>query len=293
MAVRVLCPAKVNLGLSILRKRDDGYHELETVFQAIDWEDILTVEVWEGTDELLVSGPFAEGVPADSSNLVFKAIDVLRTSHKIPALKLHLEKNIPHGAGLGGGSSDVAGLLVGVNELCGLDLSEAALEDAAAQVGSDTAFFVRGGAQWGRGRGEKLRPIPGSCPLPLLMAVPEESVSTRDAYGSLTAGDLGQAFDGVEVEAWIRNPDTPVPHLGNTFEAPISQRTPGIASALAWLRQEGALMAFLSGSGSACVGLFGSTQQAARAAGRCPSGLRECRVCRALDRGVIVDRSAN
>ncbi len=280
------CPAKINLGLSILGRRKDGFHELETLFQALDWTDRLVLQPGEGEDSLLVGGPFSEGVPGDDSNVVLRAIGQLRGVREFPPVRILLEKNIPHGSGLGGGSSDAAGAVVAANLFFGLSLEAPDIERLASKVGSDAAFFVLGGSQWGRGRGEVLKPIPATRSLIALVAVPAVSVSTREAYAAVSSGDWGSLFSARELEDWMAGGCDSMPEFPNAFEEKVAGLYPRVAETLGLLAVCGARRQFLSGSGSACVGLFESRGEAEAAARKIAPDMRACRVCCPLSVGV-------
>ncbi len=203
-AARVEAPAKTNLFLEVVRRRADGFHELDTVFAALDLTDELEVAVPAPTDarahapdapagalELTVRTP--EGapvpdVPEDASNLVLRAAAALRARAGLPGLaaRIRLTKRIPAGGGLGGGSSDAAAALVALDRLWGLDLGAAALHALAADLGSDVAFFLRAGLQRGRGRGELLEPLPPPPrPVGLVLVLPGLACPTPAVYRAL------------------------------------------------------------------------------------------------------------
>lgn len=162
-SVRVEPPAKLNLFLEVLRKREDGYHEIETVMQAISLCDVLDVTRTPG-NEITIAKAGRYPAPADRSNLAVKAAEAFFSTvgHRF-GLKLFLTKNIPAGAGLGGGSSDAAGALAALNHLAGLPMTPAALSELAGTIGSDVPFFLDGGAAIGRGRGELVEPLVDSA----------------------------------------------------------------------------------------------------------------------------------
>jgi 4-diphosphocytidyl-2-C-methyl-D-erythritol kinase len=284
--ITIACPAKINLGLSILGKRKDGFHELETLFQALDWTDRLVLRPGEGDDSLRVTGPFSEGVPNDSGNVVLRAIGQLRSVREFPPIQIQLDKNIPHGSGLGGGSSDAAGAVVAANLFFGLSLENPEIERLTSRVSSDAAFFVVGGSQWGRGRGEVLKPIAASRSLIALVAVPTVSVSTREAYGAVSSGDWGSLFSARELEAWMAGESKALPEFPNAFEEKVASLYPRVGETLVLLAACGAKRQFLSGSGSACVGLFDSLEEAEAAARKIAPSMKTCRVCRSLSVGV-------
>lgn len=196
----VAAPAKTNLFLEVVRRRDDGFHELDTVFAALALEDTLTLEETAparpggaGRLELEVAGD--PTVPADATNLVWRAADALRRAAGRPELaaRVRVEKRIPAGGGLGGGSSDAAATLVALDRLWGTAVGTARLLQLAAELGSDVPFFVQGGLQRGRGRGEQLEPLqPPVRPLELVLVFPPFGCPTPQVYKALRPHLPGQ-----------------------------------------------------------------------------------------------------
>ena len=275
-----LAPAKLNLGLHVLRRRPDGFHQLETVFVPIGWADELTApssRTLADADlrfELTTSDP---ALPTDDGNLVVRAALALANHVGMEATgRLHLDKRVPYGAGLGSGSSDAAAALRLCAELWSLDVPEADLHQLAAALGSDVPFFLLNGAAHATGRGEVLTPLvegdgaPYRCPFWIVVAVPPVHVSTAEAYALVQPLDVNRP----DLEALVCTNDLASwrSHLVNDFEAPIAARHPEIASALATLR-ETAGYAALSGSGSAVFGVF-ETEASAREAARALGDLR-------------------
>ncbi len=186
MPIMVRCPAKLNLFLEVLGKRADGYHDLDTVMQAVDLCDELRIAPAEGEElSLECSEP---SLPTDGRNLVVRAALALRerVGRRLGA-RLALAKRIPMQAGLGGGSSDAAGALVGLNQAWRLGLSTEELRQVAAGVGSDVAFFLHGGTAHCTGRGEVVEPLAAPAVFHYVLVCPPAGVATRDAYGRLRA----------------------------------------------------------------------------------------------------------
>jgi len=269
-----LAPAKLNLGLHVLRRRPDGFHQLETVFLPIGWADDLTAEPSRQL-ELTTSDP---SLPTDEGNLVARAALALADHVGIEATgRLHLDKQVPYGAGLGSGSSDAAAALRLCAELWDLDVPEVDLHQLASALGSDVPCFLLDGAAYATGRGEVLAFLQGEdgqpyrCPFWIVVAVPRVHVSTAEAYSLVQTSDVNRA-DLVELVAsndlsrWRAE-------LVNDFEAPIAAYHPEIASALESLRQH-AEYASMSGSGSAVFGVFEEESSAREAA----SALGDARV---------------
>lgn len=250
-------PAKINLSLRVLHKREDGYHELESLMVPIGLADRLTLKRSDGEAGALDFTCSDPEVPVDEGNLVVKALKRLEAvGGPLPGLRVHLEKQIPHGAGLGGGSSDAAAALRGVNDWLGLGLSSAALHEVAAGLGSDVPFFLHQRACWCRGRGECLEPC--DCPppgFPLLLLKPGFPVPTPWAY-----------------QQWEKSPELPgvdygpqrisFPGVGdwemvNDLERPVFSKHVVLADMKAWLRSRAEVAAALmSGSGSTMMAVL-------------------------------------
>lgn len=256
-AVRVEAPAKVNLVLRIQERGADGYHRLETLFQAVDFVDVLTLQVVPGTRvELEVRGADV-GPPED--NLVTRAARrFLRATGLGEGLRIVLEKRIPAGAGLGGGSSDAGATLRGLNLLAGEPLLEPELMGLGSALGADVAFFSGStGLALGEGRGERILPLPALPERMLVLGIPPVHVATGPAYGALAEARAG----GLPVPAPLLQGRAPaswdeVASLAvNDFEAVVPARHPAVAEALSALRGERLPVALLSGSGAAVFGL--------------------------------------
>jgi 4-diphosphocytidyl-2-C-methyl-D-erythritol kinase len=244
-------PCKINLGLSVLSKRADGYHNLETCFYPVPWMDVLEV-ISTDTFEFTSSGNFIPG--ASSENLCVKAYTLLKKDFDIRPVKIHLHKIIPSGAGLGGGSSDAAYTLRLLNELFDLKLSPSVLMAYAARLGSDCAFFVQDYAMLGTGRGEMLREISLSLNGKYLVIVkPDVHVSTADAFAGITPREHR---DSIEYLVTHQSVNQWKFFLKNDFEDSVFVKYPVIKSLKEKLYSLGASYASMSGSGSAVYGIF-------------------------------------
>ena len=250
MICRANC--KINLGLDILRRREDGFHDLETVMVPVsELYDVVEVERVEGCSSFEQRGLV---VDCDAEqNLCMKALRLMQRLYAIGEAKITLDKRVPFGAGLGGGSSDATAVILALNELYNLGLSEDRLVEIAAMIGSDTAFFVRNTPQLCTGRGEKMEPI--ELPLQgkyLVVAKPDEGVSTKEAYAGVKP-----AIPQVRLAEALQCP------IGewqgvvkNDFEPHIFESHPAIAELKKVLLDAGAVYASMSGSGSAVFGIF-------------------------------------
>ncbi|MFQ5862175.1 MAG: 4-(cytidine 5'-diphospho)-2-C-methyl-D-erythritol kinase [Candidatus Brocadiales bacterium] len=181
--ISLTAPAKINLFLEVLGKRPDGYHELETVMQEIDLVDTLTLEEMDRGIELTCTG---QDVPCDENNLVWKAVSIFQEETGVKkGVRIHLVKRVPVAAGLGGGSSDAAAVLRGLNILWNMGLSETRLMDMAAQLGSDVPFFIKGGTALCKGRGEIVTPLAVRHRFSYILLYPNIRVSTANVYKNL------------------------------------------------------------------------------------------------------------
>ncbi|MGM9758935.1 MAG: 4-(cytidine 5'-diphospho)-2-C-methyl-D-erythritol kinase [Parabacteroides sp.] len=242
--------AKLNLGLNIVSKRPDGYHNIETVFYPIPVKDAL---------EIRQSDRFAfhqTGIPVDApmeQNLVVKAYRRLETRFDLPPLEIHLLKAIPFGAGLGGGSADAACMLKLLNEYGHLGLSDDALEQEASLLGADCPFFIRNKPVFASGIGNLFEPIELSLKgYYLCLVKPDVAVSTREAYAAVHPAPAVRSLKEIirqPIDQWREN-------MVNDFEASVFPGFPQIKAIKETLYEQGALYASMSGSGSSVFGLF-------------------------------------
>lgn len=245
--------AKINLGLNIVRKRPDGYHDIETVFYPIPVQDALEI-VPADTTSFRQSG-IPIDTPADK-NIVMKALGHISRHREIPPLEIHLLKNIPFGAGLGGGSSDAAYLLKMVNEMCQLQLDIPTLEEIAAGIGADCPFFIRNTPVFATGIGNIFEAVNLSLTgYHLCLVKPEIAVSTPQAYAQTKPHVPEVSLKEIisrPVEDWKEL-------MVNDFESSVFPQFPEIASIKEKLYRAGAVYASMSGSGSSVFGLFKQT----------------------------------
>lgn len=295
-ALRVRCPAKINLGLWILGRRPDGYHEIDTILQTVMLEDELILELaGEPAGPGLKLQVQGRPVPGPGPNLVERAWALLAEEGLLrpgKGVRARLVKRLPVGAGLGGGSSDAAGFLAGVNRLLSLGLSAEALRSLGARLGSDVPFFFRGGTARGTGRGDRVRHLCPIAPLWIVLATPPVAVSTTWAYAHvrnrLTADGGGASM----LESAIARGDLDgiTSAMRNDFEDVVLPRFAVVAETKRALRAGGAVSAQLSGSGSTLFGVASSREEALAVARAIASSCAEIRVARTLERGVTVAR---
>ena len=272
--------AKVNLALEVLRRRSDGYHEIATVMQTVDLSDRLVLE----DADVLEVRTSAPGVPTDERNLAYRAAAALRDAAGVArGARITLDKRIPVAAGLGGGSTDAAAALVGLNRLWGLRWPAAGLEELAVQLGMDVPFFLRGGAALATGRGERLAPLGGAA-LGLVLVNPRFAVSTADMYGRVTPAMYSDGARAREAAAALetRRAGRVAVSLYNGLEVAARAAYPQIGQMQAALVAAGALGAAMSGSGPTVFGVARSWEQARQIRGRVARGSWECWAVRTL-----------
>lgn len=243
---------KINIGLDILRRRPDGFHDIATVMLPVKGlRDILEIVRGEEGIVFTQSGISVDCAPDD--NICIKAYRLMAGRFGIGGIRMHLHKAVPYGAGLGGGSADAAFAIKGLNELFGLGLDAPAMESLAAELGSDTAFFIRNIPQTASGRGEILAPVELSLQGKTLVIVkPPVSVSTAEAYsGVQPQTPLRPLTERISagIGTWREN-------IANDFEPHIFAAHPGLGGIKQKLYSLGAEYASMSGSGSAIFGIF-------------------------------------
>lgn len=243
--------AKINLGLHIVEKRPDGYHNLETIFYPIRIHDALEIAVNEDNEDIFTnSGIEIEG--NSNSNLCIRALNLLRERHNIPPLKIHLHKNIPMGAGLGGGSADGAYMLNMLNDKFKLELSTFQLQQYAQRLGADCAFFIENKPALAKGIGDILSPIDVDLSkFHLVVIKPDIHITSLQAYQNIKPKK-----SEYQLEDLIKNPKEWKNKLVNDFEAVIFPQYPKLKALKEDLYNRGAIYASMSGSGSAIFALF-------------------------------------
>jgi 4-diphosphocytidyl-2-C-methyl-D-erythritol kinase len=279
--MRVPAPAKLNLFLRIVGRREDGFHELETVFQSIDLADELT---FAPADELQLTGG-SDAALQGPDNLVWRAAAALREAAGcVRGASIHLQKQIPVGAGLGGGSSDAAATLAALHRLWELDLSRERLAELAAALGSDVPFFLHGGTMLGRGRGEILEPFPHPSFLTFVLVQPPFPVATARAYALYRPAPCGAPTLEAFRRAWASgDPECLAPLLRNDLEAGVFGEWPELAVLREELLAAGAVGARMTGSGSVIFGLARDAEHARQIAERMMRPGLWVRVARAID----------
>lgn len=264
--MRLRAFAKINLGLDILRKREDGYHEVRMIMQTIQMYDVLEMKkVKKPGISLSVNYPY---IPSDERNLVYKAAKLLMDEFQVKeGVDIRLEKFIPVAAGMAGGSSDAAAAMVGINHLFKLGLSEKDLMDRAVNIGADVPYCIMRGTALAEGIGEILTPLPPMPKCPVLIAKPPVAVSTKFVYENLKLTDATKHPDIDAVADAIKNKDLKAvaANMGNILETVTIPHNPVIAEIKKVMKANGALNAMMSGSGPTVFGLFQSEKDIRKA----------------------------
>lgn len=265
--MRLRAMAKINLGLDVLGKREDGYHEVRMIMQTIRMYDLLEINRRSKPGiHLMTNLPY---IPCDERNLVYKAAKLLMDEFEIKdGLTMNLKKFIPVAAGMAGGSSDAAAAFVGVNRIFGLGLTTQELMDRAVQVGADVPYCIMRGTALAEGIGEKLTRLPQMPDCYILVGKPGVSVSTKMAYGNLNLNELKDRpdIDGMITDLGNKDLVSMTQKMGNVFESGIIREYPVIQQIKDLMEESGALKAMMSGSGPTVFGIFDSRGNMEKAA---------------------------
>lgn len=284
--------AKINLGLRVLGYRPDGYHEIETILQTIDFHDDIEFQFEPAKDLEIHIATDNPQIPADETNLIARAIRTWAKFHQTSAkIQVQLTKRIPAGGGLGGGSSNAAATLVALLKYTETKFGDEQLSEMAAEVGSDTPFFLYGGTARGTGRGEVIHLLEDAPPKHALLVHPEVRCSTTQVYKKLDELGLTGSTNSNNISRDQR-PDSQrevVSQLENDLEKVVFALYPEIASIKKRLLELGASAASLTGSGSTVYGLFESANDLEKAAQHFPGATRT----RFLDRADYASRMGN
>lgn len=249
--------AKINLGLDVVRKREDGYHEVRMIMQTIHMYDKLELAVRQAPGIQVKTN--LSSIPSDENNLVYKAAKLLMDEFQVAkGLYIYLEKHIPVAAGMAGGSTDAASVMIGVNQLFQLGLSEEELMERAVKIGADVPYCIKGGTALAEGIGEVLSPL---APMPdcyILIAKPPVGVSTAFVYGNLHANELKEHPD---IDAMIQSLEESsiqglCDRMGNVLETVTIPAYPVIDEIKKIMKEGGAVGSMMSGSGPTVFGLF-------------------------------------
>lgn len=257
--------AKINLGLDVLRRREDGYHEVKMIMQTVDLYDILTFSKQE---KGIIVTTDKEELPGDESNLIYKAAKLLMETYDISGgVRIELQKNIPMAAGMAGGSTDAAAVFHGMNEMFCLGLSEEEMCRLGVKIGADVPYCIQGGTALSEGIGEVLTKLPDAPDCFLLIAKPDIDVSTKYVYENLHANELKchPDIDGMRAAIETGNLQGVIDRMENVLETVTVQKYPVIEEIKNFMKANGAMNALMSGSGPTVFGVFDTKQKAQEA----------------------------
>lgn len=258
--------AKINLGLDVVRRREDGYHEVRMVMQTIHLYDRLDIAKTKETGIAITSN--LSYVPTNESNLVYKVAKLLMDEFDIKeGVAVNLMKRIPIAAGMAGGSSDAAAMLYGMNQIFDLGLSRQQLMERGVKIGADVPYCLMRGTALAEGIGEKLTQLPPMVKCPVLIAKPQISVSTKFVYENLKLNEETIHPDITQLVTDIKSKDLHAiaGHMGNVLETVTIPEYPVIAQIKEQMMKSGAINSMMSGSGPTVFGLFEDEQTARRA----------------------------
>ena len=261
--------AKINLGLDVVRRRDDGYHEVRMIMQTINLFDRLEIKKIKESAIKIHTNLFF--LPVNENNLVYKAAKLLIDEFGIQeGVSVGLTKKIPVAAGMAGGSTDAAAMLFGMNRLFGLGLSKKQLMERGVKIGADVPYCIMRGTALAEGIGDKLSPLPAMVKCPVLIAKPQISVSTKFVYQNLKLDDKTVHPDIDRLIEDIRNKNLKAvsDHMGNVLESVTIPNYPVISQIKEQMMDSGAVGSMMSGSGPTVFGLFDDSRTAQLAFGK-------------------------
>ncbi len=259
--MRIKSFAKVNLGLEVIRKREDGYHEVRTLLQAINLYDVL--EFHKTSEERIVLKGDDPTISWGSDNLIHRAALLVKRGRRLSeGIEIQVTKTIPPGKGLGGGSSNAAMTLYALNELWELNLNVKTLMDLGKELGADVPFFLKGGLCQGMERGDDISPVPDLKPLWCLLVLPRFSISTASIYGGLQLSLTSKSKDS-KIIKFLNSRQ--LGSLENGLEETVFRLYPQLKPIKAYFQDQESELSLVSGSGSAVFGLFSDRDRAEKA----------------------------
>lgn len=254
--------AKINLGLDVLGRREDGYHEVRMIMQSIHLYDRVEIKKTKSPNIHVETNLFY--LPVDENNLVYKAAKLMKNEFKIKeGVRITLQKFIPVAAGLAGGSSDAAAVMVGMNRIFNLGVKQSRLMELGLQIGADVPFCIMRGTALAEGIGEKLTPLPAMPKCPILIAKPGVSVSTKHVYEQLHLNEFTEHPDIDKIIENIRQKKLRgiAENMGNILETVTVKEYPVIKEIKMVMKENGALNAMMSGSGPTVFGIFANEKE--------------------------------
>lgn len=255
--MRLRAMAKINLGLDVVRKREDGYHDVRMVMQTIKMYDLLEITIKKQQGIHLTTN--LHYVPTDEKNLVYRAVKMLMDEFQVDGgVRIHLNKFIPVAAGLAGGSSDAAAALVGINQIFHLGLTQGQLMERGIQIGADVPYCIMRGTALAEGIGERLTRLPQLPSCFILIGKPPVSVSTKTAYENLNLDGISNHpdIDGMVRAIYEEDLSGVIERMENVFEPGIVRQYPVIGQIRKLMEDNGAERAMMSGSGPTVFGVF-------------------------------------
>lgn len=258
--------AKINLGLDVIRRREDGYHEVKMIMQTVGIYDVLIF--WKREEPGIIVETDKEELPGDESNLVYKAAKLLIDTYGIQqGVRIRLHKNIPMAAGMAGGSTDAAAVFHGMNELFALGMSEEEMCRLGVKIGADVPYCIQGGTALSEGIGEILTKLADAPDCYLLIAKPDIDVSTKYVYENLHANELKEHpdIDGMRTAIEKGELSGVTERMENVLETVTVKKYPLIEKIKTFMKENGALNALMSGSGPTVFGIYETKEAAGRA----------------------------
>ena len=251
----LICPSysKVNIGLKVLSQRDDGYHNINTIFQELNFGDSIDIEKRDCGFKIIAN---VDWIPTNKSNICYKAYtEIKKEFSEVKGIHIKIDKKIPIGSGLGGGSANAAALLKGIKNIYKLEVTESKLEEIGSEVGADVPFFIRGKTQLGEGIGDKLTQLPKAIIGTYLLVIPKISIRTEWAY-SVIKNRLNNQNKNAKFSSFSNEDYSSLQIFENDFEQIVIPAYPEIGAIKSKLLNLGARFASLSGSGSTVYGVY-------------------------------------
>ena len=283
--------AKINLSIDVLGKRQDGYHLVEMIMQTIDLYDLI--EINEKDNDQITIKSTSDEIPLDCNNLVYKAANLIKKTFNInKGVEIHIKKNIPVAAGMAGGSSNAAAVLVGLNKLWNLNLSNQQLEKIGLKLGADVPFCINGGAVLASGIGEELTPIKGlTKDVCILVCKPDLFVSTKEVYECMDSKDIDKRPNNKFLIECLKNEDTRqlAENMFNVLEGVTMDKHPVIQQIKDIMTNNRALGAMMSGSGPTVFGLYENREDAVKCKAILEKQFKQTFVVACEEKGVEVN----
>lgn len=290
-SIKLKSRAKINLSIDVLGKRQDGYHLVEMIMQTIDLYDLI--EINEKDNDQITIKSTSDEIPLDCNNLVYKAANLIKQMFNInKGVEIHIKKNIPVAAGMAGGSSNAAAVLVGLNKLWNLDLSNQQLEEIGLKLGADVPFCINGGAVLASGIGEELTPIKGlTKDVCILVCKPDLFVSTKEVYECIDSKDIDKRPNNKFLIECLKNEDTRqlAENMFNVLEGVTVDKHPVIQQIKDIMTSNRALGAMMSGSGPTVFGLYENRDDAVKCKAILEKQFKQTFVVACEEKGVEVN----